>query len=75
MNTSLCLGEKNENFSEHSIFDLQMEKAGKAGYGKSGDAERRYVQLAPDSVSVAGESIGLSNIPAPVCRVSSLTIG
>ena len=68
MNTSLCLGEKIENFSEHSIFDLRMEKAGKAGYGKSGDTERRYVQLPPDSVSVAGESIGLSNIPAPVCR-------
>ena len=45
-----------------------MEKPGKAGYGKSSDTERRYVQLAPESVSVAGESIGLSNVPAPVCR-------
>ena len=45
-----------------------MEKPGKAGYGKSGETERRYVQLAPESVSVAGESIGLSNVPAPVCR-------
>ena len=45
-----------------------MEKQSKAGYGKSSETERRYVQLAPESVSVAGESIGLSNVPAPVCR-------
>ena len=45
-----------------------MEKPGKAGYGKSSETERRYVQLAPESVSVAGESIGVSNVPAPVCR-------
>jgi hypothetical protein len=46
------------------------EKAAKpaGSHGKTGDTERRFVQLAPESVVAAAESIGLSGLPSSVAR-------
>ena len=46
-----------------------MEKGSKlGGSGKGGDTERRFVQLAPESVAAAGEAIGLTSVAPNVCR-------
>ena len=35
---------------------------------QSGDQERKFVQLGPDSIVLAGESVGLTNLQGPVTR-------
>ena len=43
------------------MFQSKMEAA-------AGDQERKYVQLSPDSVVLAGESVGITNLPGTVTR-------
>ena len=43
------------------MFQTKMEVA-------AGDQERKYVQLGPDSIVLAGESVGLTNLPGTVTR-------
>ena len=46
------------------------DKAARLGgtYGKTGDTEKRFVQLSPDSVTAAAESIGINNLASNVSR-------